>query len=66
MTIAGDQIDQASAGRQDAGGDDSLGGRTVLSEVASRAMRVPWLWPTLLLGLYQLGRPELWRDELWS
>jgi mannosyltransferase len=32
-------------------------------------MRVPWLWPTLLtllLGLYQLGRPELWRDELWS
>jgi hypothetical protein len=69
MTIAGDQIDQASAGRQDAGVDDSLGGRTVLSDVASRAMRVPWLWPTLLtllLGLYQLGRPELWRDELWS
>jgi mannosyltransferase len=32
-------------------------------------MRVPWLWPallTLLLGCYQLDRPELWRDELWS
>ena len=32
-------------------------------------MRVPWLWPTLLtllLGCYQLGRPELWADELWS
>ncbi|MCU1679522.1 MAG: hypothetical protein JWQ81_261 [Amycolatopsis sp.] len=28
-----------------------------------------WLWPALLalvLGLYQLGRPELWRDELAS
>jgi len=32
-------------------------------------MRMPWLWPsllTLLLGCYQAGRPELWRDELWS
>ena len=30
-----------------------------------------WLWPTLLtaaLGLFRIGRPELWRDELrsWS
>ncbi len=35
------------------------------------AARVPWCWPALLtviLGCYQLGRPELWRDELasWS
>jgi len=34
-------------------------------------MRVPWCWPALLtvaLGFYQIGRPELWRDELasWS
>jgi hypothetical protein len=32
---------------------------------------VPWCWPALLtlaLGFYQVGRPELWRDELasWS
>lgn len=36
------------------------------------ARRVPpWCWPALLtlaLGFYQIGRPELWRDELssWS
>ena len=33
------------------------------------AMRVPWLWPALLtlaIGSYQLDRPLLWRDELWS
>ena len=36
------------------------------------ARRVPpWCWPallTLVLGFYQVGRPELWRDELssWS
>lgn len=31
--------------------------------------RVLWLGPALLafvLGCYHLGRPELWRDELWS
>jgi hypothetical protein len=57
MTIAGDQIDQANAARQDAGVDASPDGRTVLGDIASRAIRVPWLWPallTLLLGLYQL------------
>jgi mannosyltransferase len=30
---------------------------------------MPWLWPallTLFLGCYLVGRPELWRDELWS
>src|ERR1700683_5152200 len=32
---------------------------------------MPWCWPALLtvvLGFYQVGRPELWRDELasWS
>jgi mannosyltransferase len=32
-------------------------------------MRMPWCWPALLtlaLGFYQIGRPELWRDELAS
>ncbi|MDH6127968.1 glycosyltransferase family 39 protein [Kitasatospora sp. GP82] len=36
-----------------------------------RALRSVWLWPalaTLLLGLYRIGTPELWRDEIssWS
>src|SRR5687768_10266064 len=33
----------------------------------SRLWRLVWLWPALLataLGIYQLDRPELWRDEL--
>ena len=45
--------------------------RTSHDGLAGRIMRLTWLWPALLalaLGLYQLGRPELWRDELasWS
>ena len=45
--------------------------RTPLDGVADLAVRVPWPWPALLtlaLGCYQIGRPELWRDELssWS
>lgn len=39
--------------------------------LAGYARRMRWCWPALLtlaLGSYQLGRPELWRDELasWS
>lgn len=33
----------------------------------SRLLRLVWLWPALLavvLGVYRIGRPELWRDEL--
>ena len=50
---------------------DETPGRTTLGDLAARAARVPWCWPALLslmLGFYQLGRPELWRDELasWS
>jgi mannosyltransferase len=44
-------------------------GRTRFGGLAGRAMRVVWLWPsllTLVLGCYQVNRPELWRDELWS
>ena len=40
-------------------------------DLARRAARVPWCWPgllTLALGVYQVGRPALWRDALssWS
>ncbi|KJK54906.1 hypothetical protein UK12_32030 [Saccharothrix sp. ST-888] len=36
-----------------------------------RALRSVWCWPalvTLLVGLYRIGTPELWRDEIssWS
>ena len=42
-----------------------------VSDLARWAARAPWCWPallTLVLGFYQVGRPELWRDELssWS
>jgi mannosyltransferase len=45
---------------------------TASGDVIRMAGRVPpWCWPALLtlaLGCYQVGRPELWRDELssWS
>jgi mannosyltransferase len=47
------------------------GTAVAVGDVARRALRVPWCWPALLtlaLGFYQVGRPELWRDELssWS
>ena len=47
------------------------GTAVAVADVARRALRVPWCWPVLLtlaLGFYQVGRPELWRDELssWS
>ena len=50
--------------------EDRVTAATV-SDLIRRASRVPWCWPALLtlaLGFYQVGRPELWRDELssWS
>jgi mannosyltransferase len=55
----------------DGDGDGAAATRTPFDGVADLAARVPWLWPALLtlaLGFYQIGRPELWRDELssWS
>jgi mannosyltransferase len=44
-------------------------GQGLFAAVARWASRVLWLWPALLtfaFGCYHLGRPELWRDELWS
>jgi mannosyltransferase len=45
--------------------------RTAFDDLADKAARVPWCGPALLtvaLGIYQVGRPVLWRDELasWS
>jgi mannosyltransferase len=44
---------------------------TAAEALAGWLERVPWCWPALLtlaVGWYQIGRPELWRDELasWS
>jgi mannosyltransferase len=46
-------------------------GRSPVEGLADQIARLAWCWPALLtlaLGLYQMGRPELWRDELasWS
>ncbi len=46
-------------------------GRSPFEGLADQIARLAWCWPALLtlaLGLYQMGRPELWRDELasWS
>jgi mannosyltransferase len=65
MTVTGDVRERASG----AGRDGAWAVGPPFGVMADRAMRVPWLWPALLtaiLGWYQLGRPELWRDELAS
>ena len=69
MAVPRDVRDESGAARLPADGGDSWAWPAPLDGVARWAMRVPWLWPTLLtllLGCYQLGRPELWADELWS
>jgi mannosyltransferase len=62
-------------GRQTArSGQDGTGipaRRTAFDDLVDQAARLPWAWPallTLVFGFYQVGRPELWRDELasWS
>ena len=69
MAVPQDSRDRSSAARLEADGVDGWARGTPLDSMARRAMRVPWLWPTLLtllFGCYQIGRPELWADELWS
>ena len=57
--------------RPDDNGNGIPASRTAFDDLADQAARLFWCWPalaTLVLGLYQMGRPELWRDELasWS
>jgi len=57
--------------RPDDNGNGIPVSRTAFDDLADQAARLYWCWPalaTLVLGLYQIGRPELWRDELasWS
>jgi mannosyltransferase len=71
MTVTDKVRERASAARSDPSRDGAWRAGPPFGVMAGWAMRVPWLWPALLtaiLGWYQLGRPELWRDELasWS
>jgi len=71
VTVAGYAREGLAAARPDENGTGIPARRTAFDDLADQAARVPWCWPallTLVLGLYQMGRPELWRDELasWS
>jgi mannosyltransferase len=71
MTVTQDVPERGSVAHSDPNKTGAWAAGAPFGDLAERAMRVPWLWPTLLtaiLGWYQLGRPELWRDELasWS
>ena len=71
MTIADYAREGLATARPDENGTGIPARRTAFDDLADQAARLPWCWPALLtlaLGLYQMGRPELWRDELasWS
>jgi mannosyltransferase len=69
VTVARDVREHSGPAAPEPNGAGTCAWGTPLDGLARRAMRVPWCWPallTLLLGCYQLGRPELWPDELWS
>ncbi len=71
MTTAGYVEDRSATARPDEGGTGIPARRTAFDDLADQAARMPWCWPALLtlaLGLYGMGRPELWRDEIasWS
>jgi len=70
MTVAG-YLRERPAPVLSGVGRDTAAAVKDLNPKSRWAGRVPWCWPALLtlaLGFYQVGRPELWRDELasWS
>ena len=71
MTVTGYAPDDLTPARPDGSGTSIPARRTAFDDLADQAARLPWCWPalvTLAFGFYQVGRPELWRDELasWS
>lgn len=71
MTVAKPVQEGPAATRPDGNGSGIPVRRTPFDDLVDQAARLAWCWPALLtlaLGLYQLSRPELWRDELasWS
>jgi hypothetical protein len=71
VTVTGYAPDNRAPTRPDGNGTGIPARRTAFDDLADQAARLPWCWPaliTLAFGLYQVGHPELWRDELasWS
>ena len=71
MTATGYAREGPAIARPGASGTGIPAGRSPVEGLADQIARLAWCWPALLtlaLGLYQMGRPELWRDELasWS
>ena len=69
MTVTGESLEHAGPAAREPGRGGARALGAPWGGLADRASRVPWLWPALLafvLGCWQLGRPELWRDELSS
>jgi mannosyltransferase len=71
VAVTGNAREDLDAARPGQDGTGIPARRTAFDDVADQAARLPWAWPallTLVLGFYQVGRPELWRDELasWS
>ena len=71
MTVTGYAPDDLAPTRPDGNGTGIPARRTAFDDLADQAARLPWCWPALIalvFGFYQVGRPELWRDELasWS
>jgi mannosyltransferase len=71
VTVAGYAREDRATARPEENGTGIPARRTAFDDLADLAARLSWCWPALLaliLGLYQMGRPELWRDELasWS
>jgi mannosyltransferase len=71
VTVTGYAPDDLTPARPEGSGRGSgiPARRTAFDGLADQAARLPWCWPalvTLAFGFYQVGRPELWRDELAS
>jgi len=71
VTVTGYAPDDLAPTRPDGNGTGIPARRTAFDDLADQAARLPWCWPALIalvFGFYQVGRPELWRDELasWS
>src|SRR5690242_19944130 len=71
VTVTGYAPDDLTPARPDRSRTPVPARRTAFDDLADQAARLPWCWPalvTLAFGFYQVGRPELWRDELasWS
>jgi len=62
VTPTGYSRDRATTMRPGQDGTGIPARRKAYDDLADRAARLPWLWPallTLVLGLYQMGRPGL-------